>query len=160
MVIATNVVNLSTGELQILSPCVGGSLIPRLISSWVVNLLCTGRIMIGAGLDMVYWGISNTLFASLDAHDSFTLHLHLCPSDLPLYLGVRISLNISSLASANSAHSTEARLHTWPMTQLWRRDFPYTLPQGMDKLRVRVRVRVRVDSSSSCPGAHCKEQSC
>ena len=30
--------------------------------------------------------------------------------------------------------------------------------QGMDKLRVR--VRVRVDSSSSCPGAHCKEQSC
>ena len=35
------------------------------MSARLVNFLCTGRIMIGAGLDMVCWGTSNTLLASL-----------------------------------------------------------------------------------------------
>ena len=44
------------------------------------------------------WCISISLLDSIDAHDSFPLHLqlHVCPSDLLLHLGVRISLNMSS----------------------------------------------------------------
>ena len=42
-------------------------------SARLVNFLCTGRIMIGAGLDVVWWGTTTTtLLASLNACDNFS----------------------------------------------------------------------------------------
>ena len=66
--------------------------------------------MIGAGLDMVCWGISISLLASLNARDSFPLHLqlHVCPSDLPLHLGGEDLPQYVLLSSGSS----EARIHT------------------------------------------------
>ena len=45
----------------------------------LVNFLCTGRIVIGARLDVVCWGISNILLASLDTHDNFLMFVTVFP---------------------------------------------------------------------------------
>ena len=39
----------------------------------LVNFLCPGRITVGARLDVVCWGISNTLLASPDTHNNFLM---------------------------------------------------------------------------------------
>ena len=66
-------------------------------SARLANFLCTGRIMIGAGLDMVCWGISNTLLACFGACNSFPLSSIF---ELPLHLGVRVFLNVLLPVSA------------------------------------------------------------
>ena len=64
--------------------------------------------MIGAGLDMVCCGITNTLLAFLDAHDGFPLHLAapaLSLSAPSLPRGEDLPALVSSLALAFIAHS-------------------------------------------------------
>ena len=59
-----------SGYVHLLYCSSDGRIKPEGMSARLADFLCTGRIMIGAGLDMVCWGISNTLLASLNAHDS------------------------------------------------------------------------------------------
>ena len=75
----------------------------------LVNSFCPGS---ATGLRVVYLGISNTLLASLDTHDNFLMlvtaslfspQLHLCSSKLPLHLGIRSSLNVSTSRLSRSA---------------------------------------------------------
>ena len=71
------------------------------MSARLGNFLCTGRIMIGPGLNVVCSGVPPTPCwpaSRFVTSSPFILQLHPCLSELPLNLGVRVSLNVSTFS--------------------------------------------------------------
>ena len=64
-----------SGYVHLLYCSSDGRLQAEGMSARLGNFLCTGRIMIGAGLDVVCWGTTNSMLACLKVCDSFPFHL-------------------------------------------------------------------------------------
>ena len=110
------------------------NIVRLVLSAALVNFHCTGRIIVGPGLDMVdllgklrsppCWPPLMLVTASL-----LHLQFHLCLSKLPLHLRMRVSFNVSTSRLSRSTAVNADRRHGLRIAQLFDEGtFPDPLP--------------------------------